>query len=48
MIKTFANKETAAVFMGERPRRLAVNGLSTAIRKMAQLDTVPFKMLMNY
>ena len=40
MIKTFANKETAAVFTGERPRRFALNGLSTAMRKMAQLDAV--------
>lgn len=40
MIKTLANNETAAVFMGERPRRFALNGLSTAMRKMAQLDAV--------
>lgn len=40
MIKTFANKETAALFTGERPRRFALNGLSTAMRKMAQLDVV--------
>lgn len=40
MIKTFANKETAAVYAGERPRRFPLNGLSTAIRKMAQLDTI--------
>lgn len=26
--------------MGERPRRFALNGLSTAMRKMAQLDAV--------
>ena len=40
MIKTFANKETAAVFAGERPRRLPLNLLSAAIRKIAQLDAV--------
>ena len=40
MIKTFANKETAAVFAGERPRRLPLNVLSVAIRKMAQLNAV--------
>lgn len=40
MIKTFANKETAAVFAGERPRRLPLNVLSVAIRKIAQLDAV--------
>lgn len=40
MIKTFANKETASVFTGERPRRFALNGLPTAMRKMAQLDAV--------
>ena len=40
MIKSFANKETAAVFAGERPRRLSLNVLSVAIRKIAQLDAV--------
>ena len=40
MIKTFANKETAAVFAGEHPRRLPLNVLSVAIRKIAQLDAV--------
>lgn len=40
MIKTFANKETAAVFAGERPRRFALNGLPAAMRKMAQLDAI--------
>lgn len=40
MIKTFANKETAAVFSGERPRRFALNGLPAALRKMAQLDAI--------
>jgi len=40
MIKTFANKETAAVFAGERPRRFPLNVLSAAIRKIAQLDAV--------
>jgi len=40
MIKTFANKETAAVFAGERPRRFSLNGLPAAMRKMAQLDAI--------
>ena len=40
MIKTFTNKETAAVFAGEHPRRLPLNVLSVAIRKIAQLDAV--------
>ena len=37
MIKTFANKETAAVFANERVRRLPPEILQIARRKLAQL-----------
>jgi len=37
MIKTFANKETAAVFARQRVRRFGADGLSIAQRKLAQL-----------
>jgi len=40
MIKTFANKETAAVFAHERVRRFNADGLQTARRKLAQLNRV--------
>jgi proteic killer suppression protein len=40
MIKTFANKETAAVYCGERPRRLPSEMIPIALRKLAQLDVV--------
>lgn len=40
MIKTFANKETAAVFAHERIRRFGAEWLQTARRKLAQLNRV--------
>lgn len=40
MIKTFANKETAAVFARARVRRLGANRLQIAQRKLAQLNRV--------
>lgn len=38
MIKTFANKTTAAVFANERERKLPSDVLKVARRKMAMLD----------
>ena len=40
MIKTFANKETALVFSGQRPRQLPLNIVAVTLRKMAHLDVV--------
>jgi len=40
MIKTFANKETAAVFANERVRRFGEEWLQVARRKLAQLNRV--------
>ncbi|MER0217114.1 MAG: type II toxin-antitoxin system RelE/ParE family toxin [Nitrosomonas sp.] len=40
MIKTFATKETAAVFANEKVRRLPSNILQAARRKLAQLHNV--------
>ncbi|MDO9311876.1 MAG: type II toxin-antitoxin system RelE/ParE family toxin [Nitrosomonas sp.] len=40
MIKTFATKETAAVFANERVRRLPPNILQAARRKLAQLHHI--------
>ena len=40
MIKTFANKETAAVFANERVRRFDEEWLQVARRKLAQLNRV--------
>lgn len=40
MIKTFATKETAAVFTNEKVRRLPSNILQAARRKLAQLHNV--------
>lgn len=40
MIKTFANKETAAVFANERVRRFGEEWLQVARRKLAQLHRV--------
>ena len=40
MIKTFANKETAAVFANERVRRFDEKWLQVARRKLAQLHRV--------
>ncbi|MDP1550440.1 MAG: type II toxin-antitoxin system RelE/ParE family toxin [Nitrosomonas sp.] len=40
MIKTFATKETAAVFANERVRRLPPNILQAARRKLVQLHNI--------
>lgn len=40
MIKTFANKETAAVFANERVRRFGEEWLQVARRKLAQLNRI--------
>lgn len=40
MIRTFATKETAAVFANERVRRLPPNILQAARRKLAQLHNI--------
>ncbi len=40
MIKTFATKETAAVFANERVRRLPPNILLAARRKLVQLHNI--------
>lgn len=40
MIKTFANKETAALFADEKVRRLPPDMLQVARRKLAQLHRV--------
>ena len=40
MIQTFRDKETAAVFAGERVRRFGPELLQTARRKLAQLHRV--------
>jgi proteic killer suppression protein len=40
MIKTFANKETAAVFANHKVRRFDINLLQIAQRKLAQLHRV--------
>ena len=40
MIKTFATKETAAVFANERVRRLPPNTLQAARRKLVQLHNI--------
>lgn len=40
MIKTFVNKETAAVFANERVRRFGEEWLQVARRKLAQLNRV--------
>ena len=40
MIKTFANKETAAVFANARVRRFGEDWLQVARRKLAQLNRV--------
>ncbi|QBQ56282.1 type II toxin-antitoxin system RelE/ParE family toxin [Nitrosococcus wardiae] len=40
MIRTFANKETAAVFANQRVRRLPPEILQSARRKLAQLNRV--------
>lgn len=40
MIKTFANRETAAVFANERVRRFSEEWLQVARRKLAQLNQV--------
>lgn len=40
MIKTFATKETAAVFANERVRRLPPHILQAARRKLAQLHHI--------
>jgi proteic killer suppression protein len=40
MIKSFATKETAAVFANERVRRLGTDWLQVARRKLAQLHRV--------
>lgn len=40
MIKTFANKETAAVFANQRVRQLSAALLQSARRKLAQLHRV--------
>ena len=40
MIKTFANKETAAVFANERVRRFGEEWLQVTRRKLAQLNRV--------
>ncbi len=40
MIKTFANKETAAVFANHLVRRFDINLLQIAQRKLAQLHRV--------
>jgi proteic killer suppression protein len=40
MIKTFATKETAAVFANERVRRLPPNILQAARRKLVQLQNI--------
>ncbi|MGZ0018723.1 type II toxin-antitoxin system RelE/ParE family toxin [Nitrosomonas sp. wSCUT-2] len=40
MIRTFATKETAAVFANERVRRLPPNILQVARRKLVQLHNI--------
>ena len=40
MIKTFANKETAAVFLNLRVRRFGEEWLQVARRKLAQLNRI--------
>jgi proteic killer suppression protein len=40
MIKTFANKETAAVFANKRVRRFGEEWLQVARRKLAQLNRI--------
>lgn len=40
MIKTFADKETAAVFANERVRRFGEEWLQVARRKLAQLNRI--------
>ena len=40
MIRTFATKETAAVFANERVRRLPPNILQAARRKLVQLHNI--------
>jgi proteic killer suppression protein len=40
MIKTFADRETAAAFAGERVRRFGADWLPAARRKLAQLHRV--------
>lgn len=40
MIKTFANKETAAVFANVRVRRFGEEWLQVARRKLAQLNRI--------
>ncbi len=40
MIKTFANKETAAVFLNLRVRRFGEEWLRVARRKLAQLNRI--------
>lgn len=39
MIKTFANKDTAALYVGERPRRIPRPIWAAARRKLTQLNT---------
>ncbi|MGE3646382.1 MAG: type II toxin-antitoxin system RelE/ParE family toxin [Beijerinckiaceae bacterium] len=38
MIKSFRNRQTAAVYLGERPKGLPPDILKSAFRKLVQLD----------